>query len=528
MSLLEIPDQHPPEQLPDDPRTSRDEQELLGVDASDNVPVRGGKADVSAVPRLRRGVWVVLLLVPVVLATTVYAAVQIAAKKRGSAGAPAVEFNPVRVGVTMAGSIAAPELAIRYRGVVAPRRESSLSFRRSGRVMRVLVETGDRLSAGETIAELDISDLVAQAELADSELEMAVAQFDEAIAGPRQQTIKAAEARVEQSKAQLDASTSRLKRRQQLYKANAVSDEELQNEEQLVLQLSAAATEAESQLRELLEGTRSEQIKAAKARVDMAKAARRVIDVQQRDSRIVAPFDCVIGKRLIDEGTIASPNQPIVTIIEQPPLEAVFGVPAAAASSLAIGEAVLISVGKDADAVGETPTLSEVRSQARGLSATVVRMQPNIDPVTRTREVIVRFETDELSLVGQPATLWVSWLKLQTDGSSMNQTSGEFWVPSDALVRSVRGLWAVFMLSEYEQAQSKEFPTSGDELVGSVRLYDAKILQTAGPMTKVSANLTDAAFIITEGTHRVGPGVEVVGVKAVGVEKINLKAGPRP
>ena len=110
----------------------------------------------------------------------------------------------------------------------------------------------------------------------------------------------------------------------------------------------------------------------------------------------------------------------------------------------------------------------------------------------------------------------------------MNQTSGEFWVPSDALVRSVRGLWAVFMLSEYEQAQSKEFPTSGDELVGSVRLYDAKILQTAGPMTKVSANLTDAAFIITEGTHRVGPGVEVVGVKAVGVEKINLKAGPRP
>jgi HlyD family secretion protein len=254
----------------------------------------------------------------------------------------------------------------------------------------------------------------------------------------------------------------------------------------------------------------------------MAKAARRVIDVQQRDSRIVAPFNCIISNRLLDEGTIATPNQPIVTIIEQPPLEAVFGVPAAAASSLAIGETVLISVGKDVDAVGEMPTLSEVRSQTRGLSATVVRMQPNIDPVTRTREVIVRFETDELSLVGQPATLWLPWLKLQTDGLSMNKTSFEFWVPSDALIRSVRGLWAVYAISEHEQFQGREFPTKGDEVVGSVRLYDAKILQTAGPMTKVSANLTDAAFIITEGTHRVGPGVEVVGV-----EDKNLEAGSR-
>ena len=479
-------------------------------------------ADVDEPGKLRRGVVLILLLLPVVLSVAIYAGVQAAAKSRtGQVNAP-MELSRVRVGVTKVGTIASPELLIRFRGVVAPRRESSLSFRRSGPVQNVFVDSGDHLKAGAMIAELDIADLIAQAELADSELEMAVAQFDEAIVGPRKQTIQAAEARVDQLQAQLNASSSRLKRRQQLFAANAVSAEELEDEKQLVRQLNAGSAEAESQLRELLEGTRSEQVKAAKARVDMAKASRRLIDVQQQDSRILAPFDCVIGKRLIDEGTIASPNQAIVTIIEQPPLEAVFGVPAPAASSMKIGEMVLISIGKDADSASEMSSLDCVRSRANGVSAKVVRMQPNVDAVTRTREVVVRFETQEISLVGQPATLWLSWLKLQSDGPTLANASRELWVPSDALVRSVRGLWAIYVLSESKVEPSVEFPNADSELNGKVELYDAKILQTAGPMTKISANVRDTAFIITEGTHRVGPGVEVIGVELQGTSKSEI------
>lgn len=141
-------------------------------------------SDVDEPGKLRRGVVLILLLLPVVLSVAIYAGVQAAAKSRTGQVNKALELNRVRVGVTKVGTIASPELLIRFRGVVAPRRESSLSFRRSGPVQNVFVDSGDHLKAGAMIAELDIADLIAQAELADSELEMAVAQFDEAIVGP--------------------------------------------------------------------------------------------------------------------------------------------------------------------------------------------------------------------------------------------------------------------------------------------------------------------------------------------------------
>ncbi|MEM9754155.1 MAG: biotin/lipoyl-binding protein, partial [Planctomycetota bacterium] len=231
------------------------------------------------------------------------------------------------MGATPVGRLGSPDLVSSYRGIVIPRREADLAFRRSGRIESLNVDAGDSVKRGAVLGVLDIADLKASYAVAKSELAVARAEYEEALAGPRNQTIRAAEARVAQLAAQELAARKRLDRRRQLSRTNASSEEELENETYSVARLKANVDEAKSQLEELREGTRREQIEAARSRVEMAKASLELIRVQLADSRLVAPFDCLVGTRFLDEGAMASPNTATLSVIETPPLEARFGLP---------------------------------------------------------------------------------------------------------------------------------------------------------------------------------------------------------
>ncbi len=61
-----------------------------------------------------------------------------------------------------------------FVGVVRPRVESDLGFRVSGKVEKRAVQVGDRVKAGQELAELDASDLYLQRQQADAELDSAL------------------------------------------------------------------------------------------------------------------------------------------------------------------------------------------------------------------------------------------------------------------------------------------------------------------------------------------------------------------
>ncbi|HSR64185.1 MAG TPA: biotin/lipoyl-binding protein, partial [Xanthomonadaceae bacterium] len=68
-----------------------------------------------------------------------------------------------------------------YAGEVRAREESALGFRVGGKLVRRLVDVGDRVHAGQLLAELDPGDLQLQARAAQAQL--AVAQAELARAG---------------------------------------------------------------------------------------------------------------------------------------------------------------------------------------------------------------------------------------------------------------------------------------------------------------------------------------------------------
>ena len=106
-----------------------------------------------------------------------------------------------------------------FVGVVKPRIESELGFRVAGKVARRLVEVGDLVEAGQTLAVLDGVDLRLQAEQAEAEERAARGALEQASAAePRAQGLRgggwSTDAQLEQARAAGDEARARLLRAQ--------------------------------------------------------------------------------------------------------------------------------------------------------------------------------------------------------------------------------------------------------------------------------------------------------------------------
>src|SRR5262245_51856149 len=102
------------------------------------------------------------------------------------------------------------DASVSATGSVEPRAQAELRFGVDGTVTQVLVKPGDKVQAGQPIAQIDDGDLKLQLEKAQADLKQAQADRDELLAGATEQEIAAAKARVAQAQAQLQQTAGRV------------------------------------------------------------------------------------------------------------------------------------------------------------------------------------------------------------------------------------------------------------------------------------------------------------------------------
>jgi RND family efflux transporter MFP subunit len=229
-----------------------------------------------------------------------------------------------------------------YTGEVVAGRSSSLGFELPGTLERVLVEEGDRVVAGQPLAQLDRRRLRAQ----------------------RQQSLAkrdVARAAVEEVRQQLILAELQRDRRRQLHAQGAISREDLDQQIHGSAALRSRLVQAEAQ-------------------VDDAEARLRQIDVDLARSVLVAPFDGTVSRRRLDEGVVVSGGQALITLVESAPLEVRVGVPPDAARDLRPGQRHPLRVGD------------------RRLQATVSALLPELDAGSRTATVVLRLPTEDLPM----------------------------------------------------------------------------------------------------------------------------------
>lgn len=246
--------------------------------------------------------------------------------------------------------------------------EIRLGSRVGGRVHQVLVEEGQTVRAGEALIKLEPYDLLEQQQEAASQLAQRQAELDRLEAGfrpeearqaearhaqlaarlellkngPRQQEIDAATSRVRIAEAELELARQNFQRVQSLRESRAVSEEEydaaekeLQSARNTVvvrtkeledLELGTREeeiAEAEAKLREaeaawdlIKHGFRQEEIAAARAARDAAKAKLAALGERIEELVIKTPVDGTIEALELQPGDLVSPSAPVLSIMD--------------------------------------------------------------------------------------------------------------------------------------------------------------------------------------------------------------------
>ena len=369
-----------------------------------------------------------------------------------------------------------------YTGTIVPHRTSELGFEYPGNITRIAVFEGDRVAADTPLAYLDSRELEASLNELQAQRAQAIAKLEEMQAGPRSQTIAAAKAKVRDLNEQLKLASLKSQRRESLYTEGAISREQLDENISNKQAIEARLDEAQSQVDELLAGTRSEQIKAQQSSVRQIEASIAKLKIQLEKRVLKAPFSAFVSRKLVDEGTVVDANQPVMRLVENKALEARIGVPVNISDRVSIGSKQQLEIGQ------------------KIYEAEVTSFLPEVDSNTRTVTTVLTLNES----IGKVSPGQVAKLKL----NAKVETSG-YWLPTTALLQGGRGLWYCYALGK-----SVDDAATNNNSVFQVARRDIEVLYTQDNRALVRGTISAGDRIILSGTHRIVVGQLVTSIKS--------------
>lgn len=359
-----------------------------------------------------------------------------------------------------------------YTGRIAAVRTSNLGFPRSGEIEQIYVEEGDRVTKGQALAKLDTRNLQTQRQQLLAEKAGASARLSELQTGARVEDIDAAQAAVQDIEQQLKLQSQQRKRRELLYAQGAIAKEELDEFAFGEGALKARLNEARSNLAELKNGTRPEQVAAQQATIQQLEARIADLDVNLDKSTLKAPFTGIVAQKDLDEGTVANAGQSVIRLVENTAPEARIGMPSNVANELTIGSTQTVKIG------------------SQTYQAKVASILPEVNANTRTQTVVFNLDASAIAQIDPGQTV-----RLELDRDIDNPG---YWLPTEALTQGIRGLWTCYGLTKAEDS---------DNYI--VKQHAVEIINQKGDRALVRGTLQPGDLIVASGIHRLVPGQRV-------------------
>lgn len=175
-------------------------------------------------------------------------------------------------------------------GTVRPRTEIQVEAQVAGKVLKVNVRAGDKVSRGDVLLVLEDREYRTRLERAASGRESAAAQREQA-----RQAVAAARAGLDEAEAQY-------RRVQSLFAEKAMTSRELEQAEARYLQARAALAQARDGLA------------AAEAGVGQAGKAVEEAQIGLDYATVRAPEDGEVARRMVEPGDVAAPGKPLLVL----------------------------------------------------------------------------------------------------------------------------------------------------------------------------------------------------------------------
>lgn len=184
----------------------------------------------------------------------------------------------------------------------------SLSSKLGGRISKIYVTEGQEVKKGDTLAYIDIPEVVAKMMQAEGAITSAQGQLNLAYSGATSEQINQVEQQLNSGKAQLEFAQESYNRLENMFKDSLVSQQQF-DEVKMKLSMAKAQVEAlEAKRTEVKKGARAEQIEQAKGQLDRALGAKEEVASAADEKYIIAPADISIETISLEEGELLTPG----------------------------------------------------------------------------------------------------------------------------------------------------------------------------------------------------------------------------
>jgi HlyD family secretion protein len=183
-----------------------------------------------------------------------------------------------------------------------------------GQLASIKVHKGDRVHAGDVVAELSALELTASVGQAKAALDAATASRDHVYAGVRAEEIAALVAAIAKAKAALDYAQAQLVRTAALARSNNAAQQALDQAENDVATAGADVTEAQANHDAAVAGPTREERAIADAQVKAATSALAVLERRLDKTILRAPADGVVTVVVAEVGENIRAGQPVLAI----------------------------------------------------------------------------------------------------------------------------------------------------------------------------------------------------------------------
>jgi membrane fusion protein YbhG len=199
-------------------------------------------------------------------------------------------------------------------------RQVDLAFKVGGRIAKLDVDEGDRVTHGEVLASLDKVYFTDDIHLEQAKVEAAAANLLKLKNGSRPQEIEQARADLQARQANLANAEITFDRQKHLLEARVTSQQNYDNAEMALNTARAQVAAAKAAYDLVVAGPRIEDIAAARAQLDAEQA--QLVELKRRfdDADLVAPNAGIVLTRAREAGAIVQPGETVFTLTLNSPV----------------------------------------------------------------------------------------------------------------------------------------------------------------------------------------------------------------
>ncbi len=218
------------------------------------------------------------------------------------------------------------EAIVSASGKIDPKRQVNISAQSIGRVTRIGVREGDRVTAGQFLLQID-----------PVAAESVVRRDEAAVAGART-GLEQSRVSVQSARASLDVARQSLKRQQELWQSGLTTKETLER------------AEADVEVRESELNARAQEIRTREEAVRQQEAGLVNSRYNLSQSRFVSPFDGIVTRRNVEEGenvvmgTMNNAGTVLLTVADMSVIEAEIEVDETDIPNVKIGQAATVTI----------------------------------------------------------------------------------------------------------------------------------------------------------------------------------------